>query len=85
VLAVLIPKFDECRQEFNGTQTRKSLYALRSMSYERWHPRLRSAEKQFDEQAVSNALYGLQNMSSDVREMQHALTALVPKIEERGA
>jgi hypothetical protein len=32
-------------------------------------------------QAVSNALYGLQKMSGDVREVQDALAALQPKIE----
>jgi hypothetical protein len=32
VLVVLIPKLDERQQEVNGTQIRKSLYGLRSMS-----------------------------------------------------
>jgi hypothetical protein len=32
-------------------------------------------------QAVGNALYGLQSMSSDVRKVKDVLAALAPKIE----
>jgi hypothetical protein len=50
------------------------------MCWKRWHPRSR----QFDAQQVENALYGLQNKSSDVREVVDVLVAMTPKIEGCG-
>jgi hypothetical protein len=44
-------------------------------------PKIEGCGEELDAQAVGNALYGLQGMSSDVREVKDVLAALAPKIE----
>jgi very-short-patch-repair endonuclease len=44
-------------------------------------PKIEGCREELDAQKVGNALYGLQNMSSDVEEVVGVLAALTPKIE----
>jgi hypothetical protein len=44
-------------------------------------PKIEGCREKLSAQAVGNALYGLQSMSSDVRELKDVLAALAPKIE----
>jgi very-short-patch-repair endonuclease len=44
-------------------------------------PKIEASKEELDAQEVGNALYGLQSMSSDVREVVGVLAALTPKIE----
>jgi very-short-patch-repair endonuclease len=44
-------------------------------------PKIEACREELSAQEVGNSLYGLQSMSSDVREVQNVLAALAPKIE----